>query len=102
MNDYANRVFEAIKSFDAKLVGIIENSLKPYGIPPSPPYFSGHLTLSIKVVFYLLILLIPLSIIKLFFIGSRKFTLLLIVIIITIGLAVAAIFLGFFQLLYSF
>lgn len=101
MNDYANRVFEAIKSFDAKFVGFVENSLKPYGIPPNPPFFTTYLVLAIKVVFYFSILLIPLSIIKLFFIGNTKFTVMLIAIIITIGLAVATIFLGFFQLLYS-
>ncbi len=102
MADILDKIVFFFRSFDLKLVDLINNFLKPYGIPPNPPYFTARLTFFVRIVIYLTALIIPLSIIKIFFIGYRKFTMLLVTIIIIVGLAVAAIFLGFFQLLYSF
>ena len=84
MADILDKILFFFQSLDLKLVNIINNFLKPYGIPPNPPYFTARLPFFARIVIYLTALLIPLSIIKLFFIGYRKFTILLVTIIINI------------------
>lgn len=94
------KAISILQLFDKRLTEYILLFLKPYFIPPNPPYFTAHLPQYTKAVFYLVVVLIPLSILKLFFIGKRKLTWLLILIVGVIGLTTAGIFCGFFQLLF--
>ena len=90
-------IIQKVRHFDSKIAEYITNFLKPYSFPSNPPYFTAHVPLYIKLVFYLSTILILLSFIKLFFIGNRKYTILLVILVVLIGLAIAGIFFGFMQ-----
>ena len=91
-----------IKLLDSNVNDFVSNFLKPYSIPSEAPFFVKNLPLFIKTIIYSLAILIPLSFIKIFFIGKRKFTYILLLFVGIIGLAIAGIFFGFLQLLFSF
>jgi hypothetical protein len=89
----------AIK-IDGRVDQYIEEFLEPYILAVDPPYLSTLLPMFFEMVFYLLIILVPLSLIKVFYLGYRTYTYLLVFIVLLIGLALAGIFFAFLQLLY--
>lgn len=96
-----NNIKLVFAQFDANVTGAISDFLKSYSIPPDAPIITTGIPIYMKIVIYLTIILIPLSFIKLFFIGKRIYTLFLLFILGTLGLAFVGIFLGFMWLLYQ-
>lgn len=92
-----------IRLFDNKFSKEITQFLIKYNLPTPPPFFTKYIPFFVKVIFYSTLLVIPLVTVRFLYPYNKKIlSLIIIAILILIGLSTFGIFLGFFQLVYSF
>ena len=95
-------IINSLKLIDQKLSNFIQDFLKPYQIDVSHSLITQLLPQNIKLMIYFIIFILPFLILKILYPYNRIISLILLAFLITIGLLLFFIFIGFFNLLFAY
>ena len=95
------KIFDDLKSFDLKLTNNINNFSKNY-LPIEIPLLASKIPIFLKTIFYILLLIIPFLILKILYPYNKLISAIIILISLIITFCLGGIFLGLFQIQYSF
>jgi len=97
-----DKVMQSFIIFDLRLTQNIKHYLEDYIPYDNPPFFAAYSVNFIKIIFYSLCVIIPFLFLKILHPYSQKVTFVIILILLLIAFSVGGVFLGFFQLAWTF
>ncbi|OGM23598.1 hypothetical protein A2865_03505 [Candidatus Woesebacteria bacterium RIFCSPHIGHO2_01_FULL_39_17] len=102
INEIIEKLVQSFKIFDLRLTQAFKLYLQKLVPYKNPPFLTSYLTDFLKIIFYSLVIMIPFLFLKILHPYNRKVSIIIILLLSVIAFSVVGVFLGFFQLAWTF